>query len=191
MPVYGFPVTTATQLPGFGRAHFEIMKNFHRIVGLLVLMHDQSAGSVRVSRSGKPEISYSVNAKEQQLFIDGMKHCAEILFASGAKQVVAPYEVPLSLRPGDDLRAIDRRGLRPNEIQIASTHPQSTCRMGEDRKRAVVDSWCRSHDFKNLFICDMGVFPSSLGAPPQITTAALADRSAHFIKDNWGSLVGG
>ena len=26
MPVYGFPVMTATQLPGFGRAHFEIMQ---------------------------------------------------------------------------------------------------------------------------------------------------------------------
>ena len=37
MPVYGFPVMTATQLPGFGRAHFEMMKNFHRMVGILVL----------------------------------------------------------------------------------------------------------------------------------------------------------
>ena len=94
------------------------------------------------------------------------------------------------LKPGDDLGAIDRRGVREGDIPIASTHPQSTCRMGEDPARSVVNSWCRSHDLKNLFICDMSVFPSSLGAPPQISTAAIADRTAHYIKDNWAQLAG-
>lgn len=190
MPVYGFPVTTATQLPGFGRDHFEIMSSFHRTVGILVLMHDESAGSVGVERSGKPRIEYAINVREQGLFVEGMKHCAEILFAAGARRVLVPYEDPLWLRPGDDLRAIDRRGLRPNEIPLASTHPQSTCRMGEDRRRSVVDSWCRVHDFDNLFVCDMGVFPSSLGAPPQISTAAIADRTARHIAANWARIRG-
>jgi choline dehydrogenase-like flavoprotein len=189
MPVFGFPVLTASQLPGFGREHWEIMRHFHRMVGLLVLMHDESAGQVRVDRSGKPQITYAVNAKERAAFLDGMKHCAEILFASGAKKVLVPYESPLWLQPGDDLRAIDRRGLRPNEILLASTHPQSTCRMGEDEKRSVVDSWCRAHDLQNLFVTDMSVFPTSLGAPPQISTAAIADRAAQYIKESWSRLA--
>lgn len=188
MPVFGFPVTTASQLPGFGREHWEIMRHYHRTVGILVLMHDQSAGSVQV-RGGKPDISYRVSNAEQGLFIEGMKHCAEILFASGAKQVVVPYEAPLWLQPGDSLRAIDARGLRPHDIPIASTHPQSTCKMGEDPQRSVVNSWCQSHDLKNLFVCDMSVFPSSLGAPPQISTAAIADRTAHYIRDAWSQLI--
>ena len=189
MPVYGFPVATAAQLPGFGREHWEIMRNYHRMVGILVLMHDQSAGSVKVGRDGKPQIRYEINAHERGLFLEGMKHCAKILFASGAKKVIVPYETPLWLEPGSDLRAIDERGLRPNEIQIASTHPQSTCRISEDPERGVVNSWCRSHEIGNLFICDMGVFPTSLGAPPQITTAALGDRTAHYISENWRTLI--
>jgi len=189
MPVYGFPVATASQLPGFGREHWEMMQNYHRMVGILVLMHDESAGTVQVNRSGRPEIRYQVNSKETALFIEGMKHCAEILFASGAKQVLVPYTAPLRLRPGDDLRAIDRRGVRPNDIPIASTHPQSTCKMGEDHRRSVVNSWCQSHDLRNLFICDMSAFPSSLGAPPQISTAAIADRTARYINDNWSQLA--
>jgi len=189
MPVYGFPVATASQLPGFGRQHREMMQQYHRMVGILVLMHDESAGRVRVDRAGKPEISYQVSPKEQALFVEGMKHCAEILFASGAKQVVVPYESPLLLKPGDDLRAIDRRGMRARDIPIASTHPQSTCKMGEDPRRSVVDSWCRSHDVPNLFVCDMSVFPSSLGAPPQISTAAIADRTAHYIKEHWSTIA--
>lgn len=190
MPVYGFPVLTASQLPGFGREHWEIMKNYHRMVGILVLMHDASSGTVRAGSAGKPEISYAVNPKEQRLFVEGMRHCAEILFASGAKKVLVPYESPLWLEPGQDLHAIDARGLRPNDILLASTHPQSTCRMGEDPKKSVVNSWCRSHDVANLFVCDMSVFPSSLGAPPQISTAAIADRTAHYIQDNWPRLAG-
>ncbi|HVN86830.1 MAG TPA: GMC family oxidoreductase [Candidatus Binatia bacterium] len=191
MPVFGFPVMTATNLPGFGRAHFELMKNFHRMVGILVLMHDQSSGTVRVDSSGKLAITYQVGSREQRLFVDGMKHCAEILFASGAKEVLAPYARPLRLKPGDSLDAFDERGVRPNDILIASTHPQSTCKMGENRRRSVVNSYGQSHDLKNLFVCDMSVFPSSLGAPPQITTASLADRSAHYITANWSSLVAG
>ncbi|HUI27236.1 MAG TPA: GMC family oxidoreductase [Candidatus Kryptonia bacterium] len=191
MPVYGFPVMTATNLPGFGRAHFEVMKNFHRMVGILVLMHDQSSGEVRLGSSGKPEITYQINAHEQRLFAEGMKHCAEILFASGAKEVLAPYTRPLRLKPGDSLDAFDTRGVRPNDILVASTHPQSTCKMGEDRRRSVVNSYCQSHDVNNLFVCDMSVFPSSLGTPPQISTASIADRTAHYINANWSSLIAG
>ena len=61
--------------------------------------------------------------------------------------------------------------------------------MGEDKRRAVVNSYGQAHELKNLFICDMGVFPTSLGAPPQISTAALADRTAQYIKAQWGSLA--
>jgi choline dehydrogenase-like flavoprotein len=189
MPVFGFPVLTATSLPGFGKAHYELMKSYHRMVGILVLMHDQSSGRVETDGNGRPRITYAVNEHEQRLFVEGMKHCAEILFASGAKRVIGPYSDPLVLHPRDSLEAFDRRGVRANEIMLASTHPQSTCRMGENRARSVVSSYCQSHDVKNLFVCDMSVFPSSLGAPPQITTAAIADRAARYIAESWKQIT--
>lgn len=186
MPVFGFPVATAAQLPGFGREHYEIMRNYSRMVGILVLLHDESAGQVTVDRRGRPAIAYEMSAKEQGLMAEGMRHCAEILFAGGARRVLAPYADPLWLKPGDDLRQIDSRGVRKHDVPIASTHPQSTCRMGEDPSRSVVDSWSRAHTVPNLYICDMSVFPSSLGAPPQISTASLADRAARRIAATWG-----
>jgi choline dehydrogenase-like flavoprotein len=191
MPVYGFPVMTAAQLPGFGSAHFEIMKQYHRMVGILVLLHGQSSGRVTVDGRGRPQIAYTVDAKEQQLFADGLTHCAEILFAGGAKRVIVPYAQALTLYPEDSLDLIAERGVRQGDIPIASTHPQSTCQMGEDRQRAVVDSYCRSHDLANLFVCDMGVFPTSLGAPPQISTASIADRTAQYIKSEWATVAKG
>lgn len=188
MPVFGFPVATAAQLPGFGKDHFEIMRDYHRMVGILVLLHDESAGTVARGSGGRPSITYDLNVKDQGLLAEGMIHCAEILFAGGARKVLTPYESPLWLHPGDDLGVIEKRGVQKHAIQIASTHPQSTCRMGEDPLRHVVDSWGRSHDVANLFISDMSVFPSSVGVPPQITTAAIGDRTGRYIAANWDAI---
>src|SRR5262249_34693650 len=142
MPVYGFPVMTAAQLPGFGRAHFELMRQYHRMGGILVLMHDQSTGQVQGDRQGRPESTSTVNPAEQRLFAEGLQHCAEILFASGARKVIVPYTQPLELEPDDGLDILLERGVRQGEMPIASTHPQSTCAMGENRQRAVVNSYC-------------------------------------------------
>jgi choline dehydrogenase-like flavoprotein len=165
------------------------MKHYHRMVGILVLMHDQSSGQVQVDRRGRPQITYTVNAKEQRLFAEGMRHCAEILFAGGATKVLVPYTSPVVLERSDSLDVLQERGLRQGDMPIASTHPQSTCAMGEDPQRAVVNSYCQSHELPNLFVCDMSVFPSSLGAPPQISTASLADRTAHYIATTWPHLT--
>src|SRR5262249_39232513 len=121
MPVFGFPVMTATQLPGFGRVHFEMMRNFHRMVGILVLMHDQSSGQVQVDARGRPQITYTVNPTEQRLFAEGLRHCAEILFASGATKVLVPYTQPLVLERDDSLDVLAERGVRHGDMPIAST----------------------------------------------------------------------
>jgi choline dehydrogenase-like flavoprotein len=192
MPIIGFPALTAANLPGFGRDHFRLMRRFARSLGLLVLLHDRSEGSVRPGESlSRPQIRYALGADDARLLAEGLIHCAEVLFAAGARQVLIPYlRDPLLLEPGDDLSVIERRGVRAGEIPIASTHPQSTCRMASDSSRGVVDEFGHCFDVRGLFVADMSVFPTSLGAPPQITTAALADRTAHHILDRWAELGG-
>jgi choline dehydrogenase-like flavoprotein len=55
-----------------------------------------------------------------------------------------------------------------------STHVFGTCRMGRDPATSVVDPDGRSHRWRNLFICDASVFPSSGGGEaPSLTIAAL------------------
>jgi choline dehydrogenase-like flavoprotein len=190
MPIAGFPVLTAASLPGFGREHYRFMRDFSRTAGLLVLLHDQSAGRVSSGASlSRPRIEYALEAGDLRQLGEGLVHCAEVLFAGGARRVVVPYwRDPLVLERGDDPRRILARGLRQGEIPIASTHPQSTCRMGADPASSVVGAFGECHDVRGLFVADMSVFPTSLGAPPQITTAALADRTAHHILERWPEL---
>lgn len=191
MPIAGFPVLTAAQLPGFGREHFRHMQRFAHTAGLLVLLHDQSEGSVRPGSSpARPRIRYALDANDARQLAEGLVHCVEVLLAGGAREVLVPYaREPLTVRPGDDLAPIQRRGVAqagPNAIPLASTHPQSTCRMGGDPRTSVVGEYGECHEVAGLFVADMGVFPTSLGAPPQITTAALADRTAHHILERRG-----
>jgi choline dehydrogenase-like flavoprotein len=187
MPIAGFPALTAAQLPGFGREQFRWLREFPRMGGLLVLLHDQSEGSVAPGSSlGRPAIRYALLPAEREALAEGLVHCAEILFAAGARRVLVPYlSDPLVLERGDDPGAIRRRGVREGEIPIASTHPQSTCRMASGPGPGVVDGFGQCFDVRGLFVADMSVFPTSLGAPPQITTAALADRTAQHIAAHW------
>ncbi len=55
--------------------------------------------------------------------------------------------------------------------------------MGEDPARSVVDQWGGAHDVPNLYIYDGSVFPTSAGANPTATLAAVALRCVkHLIE---------
>jgi choline dehydrogenase-like flavoprotein len=190
MPIAGFPVLTAVSLPGFGRSHFAQMRDYARMGGLLVLLHDRSAGAIASGRGpGRPAIRYALTPADRRLLAEGVRHCAEVLFAAGARRVVVPtLPDPQVLERGDGLDSLPS-AIGTGEAPIASTHPQSTCRMGGDPRSSVVDGFGESHEVPGLFVADMSVFPTSLGAPPQITTAALADRTAHRILARWADLA--
>jgi choline dehydrogenase-like flavoprotein len=68
-------------------------------------------------------------------------------------------------------------------------HIMGTCRMGADPGLSVVDSECRTHDHKNLFIVGSSVFPT-VGSPnPTLTLAALALRTATTVAAQLGSPI--
>jgi choline dehydrogenase-like flavoprotein len=186
MPIAAFPVLSAANLPGFGAEHSAWMKRFAHMGGLLALLHDQSEGSVEPGGSlARPRIRYALDANDRAQLALGLLHSVEVLLAGGAREVLVPYaRGPLVFRAGDDLAPIRERGVAqagPGAIALASTHPQSTCRMDGDPERGVVGAFGECHEVAGLFVADMSVFPTSLGAPPQLTTAALADRTARHI----------
>ena len=89
------------------------------------------------------------------------KTAREILEASGTKELVEEYGT---------------------YDYFSSTHVFGTCRMGENAEASVVNPYCRSHRWRNLFIVDASVFPSSGGGEsPSLTIEALALRTASYI----------
>ena len=66
---------------------------------------------------------------------------------------------------------------------FSATHVFGTCRMGHDPAQSVVDQHGRAHAWKNLYIADASVFPSSGGGEsPSLTVYALAIRTAARIR---------
>ena len=49
----------------------------------------------------------------------------------------------------------------------------------------VVDSYGQAHAINGLFVADASLFPSSIGIPPMLTIAAMADRIARRLAASW------
>jgi choline dehydrogenase-like flavoprotein len=60
-------------------------------------------------------------------------------------------------------------------------HLLGTARMGNDPKTSVVDKHHRSHDIRNLFVCDGSSFVTSGRGQPTMTIQALAFRAGDHI----------
>jgi choline dehydrogenase-like flavoprotein len=60
-------------------------------------------------------------------------------------------------------------------------HLLGTCRIGNDPKTSVIDKYHRTHDVKNLFLCDGSSFVTSGRGRPTMTIEALAFRTADHI----------
>lgn len=184
MPVFGSQMIVAASLPGFGKSHRELMERYRHIAALLVLLHDKTAGRVSVHRRGTPRITYQLSREDQKVLVEGAINAARLLFAAGATEILMPYTQYVVIKKEADLELIRRRGIVPNDIMLASSHPQGTLRMDDNPSNAVVKLSGEAHAVKGLFVADASLFPSSIGVPPTLTIAALADHVARQIIDS-------
>ncbi len=60
-------------------------------------------------------------------------------------------------------------------------HEVGTTRMGDDRKKSVVNRYNQSHDCKNVFVMDGGPFVSQADKNPTWTILALAMRASEYM----------
>jgi choline dehydrogenase-like flavoprotein len=71
----------------------------------------------------------------------------------------------------------------PAQEQQFAVHLLGTCRMGHDPKTSVINSDHRTHDVKNLFLCDGSSLVTSGRGQPTMTIEALAFRAADRIRE--------
>ena len=69
----------------------------------------------------------------------------------------------------------------PIQPQTFAVHLLGTCRMGNDPRSSVVDRYHRTHDVRNLFICDGSSLVTSSRGQPTETICALAFRAGEHI----------
>jgi choline dehydrogenase-like flavoprotein len=65
--------------------------------------------------------------------------------------------------------------------QTGGVHLLGTCRMGNDPKTSVIDKYHRTHDVRNLFLCDGSSLVTGGRGQPTATIQALAYRAGEHI----------
>ena len=80
-----------------------------------------------------------------------------------------------------DAAGAEKKWSFPIEEQQFAVHLLGTCRMGNDPKTSVINRDHRTHDVKNLFLCDGSSLVTSGRGQPTMTIEALAFRAADQI----------
>lgn len=176
--IFNHPMVHAQLMPFESPGdHAALMKKFNQTMTVAILLRDQAVGSV-----GPKTFDYAVAADDRPRLLDAMQTAARLIFAAGARSVFFSDVQPLIIAdPAEIEQKLTLARLEKDPPLITSGHPMGGCRLGEDRRRDVVDSDGRSWDVDGLFIADSSVFPTSLGANPCFTVYALAHRMAHAI----------
>jgi choline dehydrogenase-like flavoprotein len=104
---------------------------------------------------------------------------AEIQFAAGATTVMPVHASGASFDRWLDARAaIATLALAPLVAPVVSAHVMGGCPIGPDVRRAAVDPSGRYHHLDNLYVLDGSLFPTSIGANPQLSIYAIAAKLA-------------
>jgi len=171
---FAHPVGAAATLPGFGASHMAAMRTYPRLAVLTAMVHDETSGEVDVAADGRPILRYAMIERDSRQLGLGIAACARLLLAAGAREVTVPGVAPLRIGRAADLAAVDWSSIRPHSVPLTAVHPMGTMSMGEDPRRSVVRSTGQHHHLRGLFVSDGSLFPTSLGAPPQISIYAFA-----------------
>jgi choline dehydrogenase-like flavoprotein len=174
VPVFAHPVATAALLPGFGAAHMRAMRGYRHLAVLTAMVHDQTSGEVDVDGDGEPVLRYAMTEPDRAELAKGLVACARILLAAGAREVVFPAIPAVRVASSGELDALGTSFVRPHGVPLSSVHPMGTLRMGRDPTASVVGATGEHHHLRGLFALDGSLFPTSLGAPPQISIYAFA-----------------
>ncbi len=100
------------------------------------------------------KVTFRLHENDHKVAAAGTAKVEEILRAAGAEEVV-------------------------HESRYA--HLVGGARMGADPRASVADSFGRTHDIPNLFICDGSLLPTQGSANPGLTIQALAARTADYL----------
>jgi choline dehydrogenase-like flavoprotein len=161
----------AKSLPGFGLEFKKAVKErYPALLNLHPFGETLPKAENRITVKGSPvdqygvpiaRINYSSGDNEHRMSKDMYATMLEILHA--AKAEIVPYKTGY---------------LEPNGSAI---HEHGTCRMGTDRKRSALNSFCQMHDVKNVFVVDGAAFTTASEKNPTLTILALAWRATDYM----------
>jgi choline dehydrogenase-like flavoprotein len=159
------------------------MTQYSHLAVLTAMLHDDPVGQVGVRPNGLPRVSYRLDRTACAHLSRGIRACAQLLFAAGARRVLVPHVPLLELASSSALDGLPADLVRPHALPITSVHPLGSLPLGDDPRRAVVRSDGEHHQIRRLFVLDGSLFPTALGVPPQLSIYAMARHLSPFVAE--------
>ena len=178
------PLLTATTLPNHGAVHAKHMRALRHLHVLIALLRDgfhpeSPGGIVRLSNDGTPVLDYPLNDYLWSGVRRAMAAMARIQFAAGARSVAPVHgDGRAFTSAGEAQDAIESLALQPLATPLFSAHVMGGAPLGPDPRHAAVDVQGRYHHLGNLHVIDGSLFPTSIGANPQLSIYAVAAKLA-------------
>lgn len=144
--------------PMYGEKLKKITKDYKRMAGILLSVHDDNDGRVFIDENGDEKFYKPVTVSDMAKVGKGRDLAVEGLRSAGAKETFFST--------------------------LVSHHVQGSCRMGEDPSSSVTNSAGEMHDVSRLFVCDGSSIPSVVDVNPALTIYVLAEMvSEHLLSE--------
>lgn len=178
------PLIASTTLAGFGADQTRALRQLAHTQAVLALLrdgfHEQSpGGSVKLDSAGTAVLDYPLT----DFVFDGARRAllsmAEIQFAAGAREVTPVHQLAAPYGSWSQAReAILRLPMKPHLTRVVSAHVMGGCGMAGKPELGVVRPDGRHWQLGNLSVLDGSLFPTSIGANPQLSVYGLVNKLA-------------
>jgi choline dehydrogenase-like flavoprotein len=137
--------------------------------------HEQSrGGTVEIDDHGRPLVDYPLD----DYLLEGVRRAwnvmTEMQFATGAKSVRPAHKQARHYSSWKEAKAaIAELDVAAHKATVGSAHVMGGCPMGDDETRSVTDCDGKFRHLDNLYVMDGSLFPTSIGANPQLSIYGL------------------
>jgi choline dehydrogenase-like flavoprotein len=179
-----FPGGIATLMSTHGARLAEDMRRLPYVQGMIGLVRDgfhedSQGGVVRIADDGRARFDYDITEYVWRGIRHGLLRMVEAQFAAGAKRAMAAHlDSPWYTSWAQARDGIAHLPMKKGRVSLLSVHVMGGCAMGEDPRFAVTNSLGRHHQLENLTVLDGSLFPTSIGANPQLSIYGLVAKNA-------------
>lgn len=188
------PLFASVIMRGHGIRHRHRMEQLDHTAGSLALLrdgfHEESpGGAVLLDRFQAPILDYPITP----YIMDGVKQAykaiGEIYFAAGAKAYFPGHGDARDYTSYQEFRRdLDNFSFDKLRMRLGSAHVMGGCTMSEVPRLGVVNSQGQHHQLENLWVWDGSLFPTSIGANPQLSIYGIVAKLAHDFLKNLGKV---
>jgi choline dehydrogenase-like flavoprotein len=181
------PVIFASTVSGYGREQADLLAQFPHTHVLLALLRDgfherAAGGQVKLHADGSALLDYALT----DFVMDGARRAMlammEIQFAAGARQVLPMHEMARPYTAWSEAKqAVEALPMKPLLTKVVSAHVMGGCGMAGSEKLGVTRPDGLHWQIENLSIHDGSIFPTSIGANPQLSIYGMVNRLAQGL----------